>query len=79
MVAPSWPNLISPMMDPQLIKTVSCPQCGRPVEWSPKSRYRPFCSERCRLIDLGEWATESYRIPDETVQEPGEPGEGQPG
>ncbi|MDE2119020.1 MAG: DNA gyrase inhibitor YacG [Betaproteobacteria bacterium] len=42
---------------------VACPQCGKEVVWSSDSRYRPFCSERCKLIDLGQWAAESYRIP----------------
>lgn len=42
---------------------VSCPQCGKPVAWDRTNRYRPFCSERCRLIDLGAWANENYRIP----------------
>jgi len=42
---------------------VTCPQCGREVVWSSDNPYRPFCSERCKLIDLGQWATESYRIP----------------
>jgi endogenous inhibitor of DNA gyrase (YacG/DUF329 family) len=42
---------------------VACPQCGAPVEWAPTSRFRPFCSDRCRLIDLGAWASESYRVP----------------
>lgn len=42
---------------------VSCPTCQTPVIWSPDSPYRPFCSERCRLIDLGEWANESRAIP----------------
>ena len=42
---------------------VSCPQCGAPVAWGSESRYRPFCSERCRMIDLGAWASESYRVP----------------
>ena len=42
---------------------VTCPQCGAPVPWAPESRFRPFCSERCRLIDLGAWASESYRVP----------------
>lgn len=41
-----------------------CPTCGARVEWSPKSRYRPFCSERCRLIDLGAWLDGSNSIPD---------------
>jgi len=42
------------------------------VEWSPASQYRPFCSERCRLIDLGAWLTEQHKIPDEpgTVEDP---------
>ncbi len=44
---------------------VACPTCNRAVEWSEKSRWRPFCSERCRLIDLGEWLQESHRIPGE--------------
>ena len=44
-------------------KTVACPTCGQPVEWGPESRFRPFCSERCRLIDLGEWFKEERRIP----------------
>jgi endogenous inhibitor of DNA gyrase (YacG/DUF329 family) len=43
---------------------VKCPTCQRPVEWSEESAYRPFCSERCRLIDLGAWLTEQHKIPD---------------
>jgi endogenous inhibitor of DNA gyrase (YacG/DUF329 family) len=42
---------------------VACPHCGAPVAWHPESRFRPFCSERCRLIDLGAWFSESYRVP----------------
>ena len=42
---------------------VACPQCGKEVVWNSENRYRPFCSERCKLIDLGQWATENYRIP----------------
>jgi endogenous inhibitor of DNA gyrase (YacG/DUF329 family) len=34
------------------------------VPFTPENPYRPFCSERCKLIDLGQWAAESYRIPD---------------
>lgn len=41
---------------------VKCPTCQRPVEWVPESVYRPFCSERCRLIDLGAWLTEKHAI-----------------
>jgi endogenous inhibitor of DNA gyrase (YacG/DUF329 family) len=62
-------------------RVVNCPQCGKPVEWSPANRHRPFCSERCRVIDFGGWASESYRIPvqdnkDDVESEPG-PGEPQ--
>ena len=38
-----------------------CPICHKEVVWG-ENRYRPFCSERCKLIDLGEWATEGYRV-----------------
>jgi len=44
---------------------VKCPTCRRPVAWSAESHYRPFCSDRCRLIDLGAWLTEQRAIPDE--------------
>jgi endogenous inhibitor of DNA gyrase (YacG/DUF329 family) len=39
-----------------------CPTCGKPVEWSDQAKWRPFCSERCRLIDLGDWLDENHRI-----------------
>ena len=45
------------------IKYVNCPQCATPALWHSDNPFRPFCSERCKLIDLGQWATESYRIP----------------
>ncbi len=44
---------------------VKCPTCHKEVAWIETSTYRPFCSERCRLIDLGEWASEKHAIPDE--------------
>ncbi|UOF00886.1 DNA gyrase inhibitor YacG [Bdellovibrio reynosensis] len=44
-------------------KQVKCPQCGRLALYTPENPYRPFCSERCKLIDLGEWASEGYKIP----------------
>jgi endogenous inhibitor of DNA gyrase (YacG/DUF329 family) len=47
-----------------LAVTVPCPTCGRAVPWTPESRFRPFCSKRCRLIDLGEWLTEGRVIPE---------------
>jgi endogenous inhibitor of DNA gyrase (YacG/DUF329 family) len=38
-----------------------CPTCGKPVDWEHAPE-RPFCSERCRVADLGRWASENYRI-----------------
>ncbi len=44
-------------------KATPCPQCGKPVDWTAHNPFRPFCSERCKTIDLGAWATERYRVP----------------
>ena len=44
---------------------VSCPTCKKSVAWNDKFPAKPFCSERCKLIDLGEWADEKKRIPGE--------------
>ena len=52
---------------------VDCPVCGRKTEFSPANRWRPFCSERCRLIDLGQWASDGYVIPGD-APDPEEPG-----
>lgn len=41
---------------------VKCPTCGQPRPWSAHNPYRPFCSERCKLIDLGAWASDGYRV-----------------
>ena len=48
---------------------VACPRCSARVAWLPENRYRPFCSERCKLIDLGDWAMERYRVPIEEDKE----------
>lgn len=53
------------------LRYVTCPQCGAQVAWTPASRWRPFCSERCKVIDLGAWASERYRVP--AVDPPDEP------
>ena len=42
---------------------VACPICNAAVSWIAENRWKPFCSERCKLIDLGQWATEKYRVP----------------
>lgn len=44
-------------------RKVHCPQCNVAMLWRTDNPYRPFCSERCKLIDFGQWATGSYRIP----------------
>ena len=44
-----------------------CPTCGRPVVWE-ESPDRPFCSERCRLIDLGKWSSEEFVVPGNAVE-----------
>ena len=52
--------------------TFACPTCNKPVEWSATSKWRPFCSERCRLIDLGAWVSGQRAIPGEgAADEPG--------
>jgi uncharacterized protein len=45
--------------------TVKCPTCGRLIEWSDAYPFRPFCSERCKLIDLGAWFSEQRAIPED--------------
>lgn len=50
---------------------VACPTCAAEVEWSAANVYRPFCSERCKLIDLGAWADEQYRVPVKDEPDPG--------
>lgn len=40
-----------------------CPTCKKPTVWSVENPYRPFCSERCKLADLGSWLNGDYRVP----------------
>ena len=42
--------------------TLICPRCGKTTTWE-NNEYRPFCSERCNLIDLGAWASDEYALP----------------
>jgi len=46
---------------------VACPTCQKKVTWDAKETFRPFCSERCKLIDLGEWASDEKVIPGESM------------
>ena len=61
-------------------RKVHCPQCSAAMVWSTGNPYRPFCSERCKLIDLGQWATGAYRIPqvERDVGDPGQPEDEEP-
>lgn len=43
--------------------TVACPTCGGPSLFAPSNAWRPFCSQRCKNIDLGAWAAEEFRVP----------------
>jgi endogenous inhibitor of DNA gyrase (YacG/DUF329 family) len=52
------------MTEKKKITKVICPICKKEAQWEDNP-FRPFCSERCRLIDLGKWASEDYRIPGE--------------
>ena len=45
-----------------MVKTVACPRCQKSVVWSTDNPFRPFCSDRCKNLDLGAWANEEYRI-----------------
>lgn len=44
-------------------RIVTCPTCEKRVKWTQSNPDRPFCSERCKLIDLGAWADEKHAIP----------------
>ena len=45
----------------RVMPLVKCPQCGKEVEFAG-NEFRPFCSERCKLLDFGAWADEEYGI-----------------
>lgn len=49
--------------------TVACPTCAAPVEWTIDNPFRPFCCERCKLIDLGAWAAEEHAIPGDNLED----------
>lgn len=49
------------------LEKITCPSCGKQNTWRPENTFRPFCSQRCKLIDLGAWANESRVIPGEPV------------
>ncbi|NJR72396.1 MAG: DNA gyrase inhibitor YacG [Gammaproteobacteria bacterium] len=51
-------------------KKVRCPQCSAPSLFHPSNVYRPFCSERCKMIDLGAWANDEYAVPGKPLESP---------
>ena len=53
----------------QRTKLVACPSCGGDSVYAPSNPFRPFCSERCKNIDLGAWASESFRIQERDLPE----------
>ena len=54
------------MAMPAKPRIVRCPACGGDSVYGPQNPHRPFCSARCKGIDLGAWASERFRMPDET-------------
>ena len=52
---------------------VECPTCRRRTRFAPDNPWRPFCSERCRMIDLGAWASEKFRVAAEAPDDEAEP------
>jgi len=49
---------------------IKCPRCQKEVIWNKENLYRPFCSDRCKLIDLGDWAEENHKIPSDFIDNP---------
>lgn len=47
------------------LPAITCPQCSGPSTFDKSNRFRPFCSERCKMIDLGAWGNEDFRVPAE--------------
>lgn len=48
---------------------IKCPTCDAANTWTQENSFKPFCSDRCKLIDLGEWANESRKIPSQSVDQ----------
>jgi len=61
------------------LRRVTCPTCGGDSIYASSNPFRPFCSERCKNVDLGAWASEGFRIPvnslpeDQLTEPEGEP------
>ena len=64
---PLYSDLLPVLMQNPKGQIVHCPTCGKEVPWKKSENFKPFCSERCKLIDLGEWVMEEKVIPGETM------------
>ena len=62
-----------------MVAVVKCPVCAKEVEWTEASKWRPFCSERCQVIDLGDWAADRHVIPGSSIESPEDSPSGQEG
>ena len=62
-----------PLLSPPVsARQVTCPACSGPSVYSPQNIWRPFCSERCKQMDLGAWASEQFKVPEQASdREPG--------
>ena len=68
---------VEPSSEP--VKYVRCPTCGGDSVYAPSNRYRPFCCERCKQIDLGAWASEQFAMPADTPPDDASADPHQPG
>ena len=65
--------MAEPTSTPPQARIVTCPSCGGDSVYSVTNVYRPFCSERCKQMDLGAWASEEFRVPTAPPLEPAPP------
>lgn len=63
---------------PAVPRKVRCPMCAGQSIYAPSNPFRPFCSERCKLMDLGAWASDQYSIPGAPLEQPLDPDPDQP-
>jgi len=52
---------------------VRCPHCGKTLAWDTANKWRPFCCERCKMVDLGAWIAEEHAIPGEPAMDEAHP------
>lgn len=57
-----------PKADTSPLKTVRCPGCGGQSIYASSNAFRPFCCERCKNMDFGAWASESFKLPEQDSQ-----------